>query len=130
MAVTSASSAGLSAAQYAWQQVQLQQAQRNADQAQANARTLRQQADAAQRTADREQDSARSLAVEADQAQQAAGQADRGLQFLRATGVLASQLNTQAATVVQAVTGGSKVQASPVVNSQGQVTGKVVNTSA
>jgi hypothetical protein len=129
MAVTFASSANQSTAQYAWQQIQLQQAQRNADQAQAGARALRQQADAAQRIADREQEAARSLGVQADQAQQAAGQANRGLQTIRATGVLAAQLNTQVTNVVKAVTGNT-VTPSPVVNAQGQVTGKVVNTSA
>lgn len=129
MAVTSAASSSQSIARSVWQQVQLRQAQQNADQARANAQALRAAADAAQRAADQEQDKARNLGVKADQATQEASQADRGLQALRSTGQAYSQLDSRLGKVVQAVSA-NRPQPTPVVNTQGQVTGKVVNTSA
>ena len=126
--------------QYGWQQLKLQQARRTADQAEQTAQSLRAQASDAQRVAEQAQDSARSLGVQSDQAQARAGQARQGLAAVAG----AQQSVTQLANVADQVIGRQQSAApatpntapapvaktSPVVNSRGQVTGKIINTSA
>ena len=123
-----------SANQSAWQQFKVSQAERNADQAEQNARALRAEADAAQRSADRAQENARTLGVDADQAQQSAGRARQGVAASRTEVQAGTRLSAAVDKVVQA-----QVQAQapapaqpkePVVNSLGQVTGQVVSVSA
>lgn len=65
-------------------QLQMQQAERSADQAEQNARSLRARSDAAQRKADRAQDEARTLKVQSSEAQATADSARRGLASLDA----------------------------------------------
>jgi len=137
-----------SASQYGWQQLKLQQAKRNADQAEQTAQTLKAQASDAQRVADRAQENARSLSVQSDQAQANAGQARQGLAALgneqqaitqlsnTVDQVLARQQISTSTTknATTSATGASTVSPKsltpPVVNSQGQVTGKIINTTA
>lgn len=120
--------AATSASQSILQQLQLQQAQRNADQAAQNARTLQAQASDAQRVADRAQDKARTLKVAANQAQTIAGQAAMGLQATRSWGQAKVQLSNTYTQVAQAQQTAPKAQ--PVLNAQGQVTGSKVNVTA
>ncbi len=130
-----------SANDYGLQQIRLQQARRNADQAEQTAQALKAQADAAQRVADHEQENARSLYVQSDQAQTKAGQARQGLAAFSS----AQQAITQLSKAVDQVISREQVptEAAPsaptppassvgaaVTNSQGQVTGKIVNTTA
>lgn len=123
-----------SANQYGWQQLKLQLAVRNAEQAEQTAQALKVQANDAQRVAERAQENARSLFVQSNQAQEKAGQARRGLAALGAAQQGVAQLSKIVDQVLlrqQASTpttqGSSTV---PVTNSQGQVTGKIINTTA
>jgi hypothetical protein len=123
----SSTAAFSSPAQAGWQQMQVQMAKRNADQAEQRANELRAQAADAQRTADRAQENARELSVNADQAETAAGRARQGAVLLEPTDNLGlSRLSTAAGATgdVQQTT------QQPVVNTQGQVTGTTVNTTA
>jgi hypothetical protein len=117
--------------QSAWQQFKLLQAERNADQAEQQARVLRSQADLAQRNADRAQENARSLQVDAGQAESTAGEARRGVAMVK---TVEDSLTRMSATYDRM----AQVRAAPadtavggaVVNSQGQVTGQVVSVAA
>jgi len=139
MAIGSSTSGLPSATQDAWQQLKLQQAQRDADRADWNAQALQAQAQQAQRVANRAEDVARSLSVQADQAQSEAGKARQGLASLSSLGQMQKLVNHVSEQVFPtptetqpAVPAGGQAQSSatPVVNTQGQVTGTVVNTTA
>jgi len=141
MAVTSATSNSLSADQLGMQQLRVQQAKQNAERAEAAARALRSQANAAQREANQAQESARSLYVRSDQAQTVAGQARQGLAAIRAQSEMQVRLSNTVDQVVErtnvdaaSANGSSGVSerptAQPVVNTSGQVTGRVVSTTA
>ncbi|MCX7179096.1 MAG: hypothetical protein NTX56_10080 [Proteobacteria bacterium] len=135
MAIDSSSLSMQSVTQLGWQQFKLQQAKRSADQAERSAQILQQQAGNAQREADRTQEEARALAVQSDQAQSLAVRARRGLSALSSESAMQSRLthvidqaterlaNTSSVSVTQ-------TKAAPVVNSQGQTTGKIINTTA
>lgn len=139
-AVSSLSSAN----EYGLQQLRMQQARRDADQAEQAARSLRAQADGAQRVAEEAQESARTLGVQSDQAEARAGQARQGLASVASTqqaitqltkGVNQAVVSEPVVPVVQPSPQGGKAAvatagAAPVVNAQGQVTGTIVNTSA
>lgn len=73
-------------------QLQMQQAERTADQAEQSARSLRARSDAAQRKADRAQDEARTLKVQSSEAQATADSARRGLASLDASQQTQSRL--------------------------------------
>lgn len=139
MAIASSTSNLPSATQDAWQQLKLQQAKRDAERADWNAQALQAQAQAAQRVANRAEEVARSLAVQADQAQSDAGKARQGLASLSSLGQmqnLVTHVSEQAFPIQQnsqaSMPADSPTQAgtTPVVNTQGQVTGTVVNTTA
>jgi len=139
MAIGSSTSGLPSATQDAWQQIKLQQAQRDADRADWNAQALQAQAQQAQRVANRAEEVARSLSVQADQAQSEAGKARQGLASLSSLGQMQSLVNHVSEQVFQTspstqegTPSDSQAQtsATPVVNTQGQVTGTVVNTTA
>jgi chromosome segregation ATPase len=129
--LSSISSTG--ANQYGWQQ-KLQMAQRNADQAEQEARALRQQANQAQRAADRAERDASTLGVQADQADLRAGKVKQGVAALKTQQQSFSQLSNTVDQVLgrqkssPATTQSSKP--APVVNTQGQVTGTTINTTA
>lgn len=130
------------ASQSGLQQLRVQQAQRNATQAEQEARVLRAEADAAQREALRADERARMLDVDASQAQGRAGEARQGLAALRSLGefgtrlintyerVVEAQTETQANSAAVSDTVDQGSQPVPVVNAQGQVTGQVVNVAA
>lgn len=125
-------------------QLRLQQARRNAEQAELAARALQAQASNAQRTAARAQENARSLSVQSDEAQTVAGRARQGLHALDSANAAFSRVGkvieriapaaeTPAATPVQALAPATPAPASTapaVLNTDGQVTGTLVNTSA
>jgi ABC-type hemin transport system substrate-binding protein len=132
------STSGLQAVtQTAFQQVKLQQARQNAERAEQVARNLRSEAAEAQHEADRAQDNARTLMVRSNQAQSVAGQARQGLAMMRSVGEMQDNLsNLQIRTdTVSSSTGETgpivpTAAKAPVVNTSGQVTGIVVNTTA
>jgi len=127
-------SSAQSATGAAWGQMQLQQAQRNADQAEVKARALASQARAAESEAARAQENARSLRVESTQADSQASEAQRGVVEMKGWSQLSSQfsgLQSQIKEVLQPNTTSTTTAASaPVVNAYGQETGTVVNVTA
>jgi len=135
MAITSSVSGTQSIVQSGLQQLKLQQARRSAEQAEQTAQALQTQANDAQRRAAREEEQARSLSVQADQAQGNAGRARQGLALIQT----ANESLTQVGNVVDQVikkqqsvqtSTQSVLESKPVVNTQGQVTGTVINTTA
>ena len=127
-------SSAQSATGAAWGQIQLQQAQRNADQAEVKARALASQARAAESEAARAQENARSLRVESTQADSQASEAQRGVVEMKGWSQLSSQfsdLRSQIKEVLQPNTTSTTTAApAPVVNAYGQETGTVVNVTA
>ena len=117
-----------------WAQIQQQQAQRVADQAEANARALQGKARDAQTVADRAQETARSLSVKSGQAQGEADAAQRGLSAMAAgeeVQAMLSGLHEQISAVSSESTAPAPSQVSAtVVNSFGQATGGLVNVTA
>jgi hypothetical protein len=112
------------------QQLRVQQVKRSADQAEATARALRQQAGDAQQSADRARENARSLTVEADKAQGKAGTARQQLASLSSVTEVQegiSALREKVSSVIQAIDAPTPA---PVVNAEGQTTGTVVNVTA
>lgn len=147
MATVSSSSGIQAAVQSGFQQIKLQEARRNAAQAEQAARSLASQAQSAQRVADRAQDNARSLYVQSSEAQQDAGRARQGIALIRSNdqalerlGSVASQVieRLPAETVSPAVAAASATPVAPVapvapvpvVNTQGQLTGTLLSTTA
>ncbi|OHC63463.1 MAG: hypothetical protein A2045_04795 [Rhodocyclales bacterium GWA2_65_20] len=132
-----------SATQFGLQQLRQLEARRNADQAEQKAQSLKAQASDARHTADQAQENARSLGVQADQAQAQAGKARQGLaafsteqqQVTRLANtvdqVLTREQEASASSPTQSIgTSPAASSAAPVVNTQGQVTGQIVNTTA
>lgn len=139
-----------SAVQSGWQQLKLQQAQRNATQAEQNARALEAQASSAKRDADRAQDNARSLEVQSGQARDDAGRARQGLAAIRSTQEMQVRLGNTVDQAVKlqsgtettpttataeapapvgatAATALTTSTAAPVINTQGETTGRIIN---
>ncbi|MDQ5879005.1 MAG: hypothetical protein QG638_1739 [Pseudomonadota bacterium] len=130
MAVSSTSSAQ-SASSIISQQLRVQQAERNADQAEASARSLRQAAAAAQRNADRAQEGARTLQVQSAQADSAVGAARQqvasvasAIQLQGGFDAIREQIAASLQTLDQPVVSAA------VVNAEGQTTGTLVNVTA
>ena len=118
-----------------WAQVQQQQAQRNADQAEQRARVLQSQAQQAQSDADRAQEKARTLQVDSNSAQQDAGEAKRNLAAMKSLEGVQTQfsdLRQQIGKILQADSTSTVAATTlaPVVNAFGQETGTLVNVTA
>lgn len=129
-----AASAGLaSPGAELWAQIQQQQAQRSADQAEQQARTLQAQARQAQSVADRAQENARSLQGESSQAQVDADNAQRGVQAMKSMNQIQQgigELRAQIAGGAQQVPSSARQVPPVIVNSSGQTTGSLVNVTA
>ena len=133
MAISSAATSGQSISASVWQTLQLQQAQRTADQARENARTLQSEAAQAQAAADQADQQARAIGREAQLAQSAVTKADLNLTSARVGTRLQAQTAQLAQNVHQAVQSLQPTVATtptPITNVQGQVTGTVVNVKA
>lgn len=134
MAITS-SSGVQSPSSGIWAQIQQQQAQRNADQAEQQARALQSRAREAQTVADRAQENARSLKVRSGQAQGNAESARRGLAAMESIGEVQTQISAlreQISTVLAPAETAVAATAEPaaVINVFGQATGTLVNVTA
>ncbi len=129
--VSSSSSAAL---QYGLTQLRVQQTKQAAAQAEQLANALQTQASAARQVARQEEDRAHSLDADSAKASAQASNYRQSLSLVQSTAVNAAQLSRVSSNMV--VQQASQTQAStagtprPVVNTQGQVTGKVVNTTA
>ena len=152
MAITASSSVqSVTAGLYS--QLQVQQAQRNAERADQAARALQVSARAAKATADRAQEGARNLQVQADQAENDAGRARIGVAALQSSAESRVALGARAeraAESMRAREGGSvvpapvaapvatqatpvtppAVTAKPVINTDGQTTGALISVTA
>ena len=120
-----------------WMQIQQQQARRNADRADQQARSLQVQAREAQFSADQAQENARSLKVQAGQAEGQANNAKRGLAAQEALGKVQTQLSGLREQISLALNPPAKEVAqptselpAPVINALGQQTGTLVNLTA
>lgn len=124
-----------SVAQSGLAQFRLQQATRDAEQAEQVARSLQAQARDAQQQAGEAQQKARSIAAQATQAQSIAGQARRGVAAAETVGQLQTQLTNVNSQVTEKLkialpTIRTRTAPAPVINSQGQITGTLINTIA
>jgi chromosome segregation ATPase len=141
MAITPPSSAqSLNGA--VWAQLQQQQAQRQADQAELNARSLQIKAHEAQNEASRAQENARTVKVEYTQAQDKVGSAKQNLASLKSVGELqqglqtlrdqisSSSFSTASTADTSATSTAASAGLSGVLNAYGQQTGTLVNVSA
>lgn len=115
----------------------MQQARRTADQAEAEAQSLRLQAANAQRSADHAEANAQSLTSAASQAESDAGRARQGLVAMQTTGNMVAVLSNTVQQVLTKQQAQQAPQTTPtpapapaVTNSQGQVTGTIVNVTA
>ncbi len=129
-----ASSSGTQAAGSAlWAQIQQQQAQRTADQAEQRARALQIQAQAAQSEAGRAQETARALQVESKAAQSDATEARRSVVALRSQNALQEQFSNvrgQIARVLDTTLSATPNASAGIVNTSGQQTGTVIDVTA
>jgi hypothetical protein len=148
LVMASITSATQQATQSGLADLRVAQAQRNAVQAEQTARALQQQAAGARREANRAQENARSLSVQSSQAQDDAGRARQGVAALQSQVDNLSNLSQRLDTLApQAVTPAAEVAAvsqaapspaaapaanapAPVVNTDGQVTGTLINITA
>ena len=122
-----------------WAQLQQQQAQRTAEQAEQKARALRAQASDAQSTADRAQENARTLRVQSEQAQGEASGARMDLAAIRSMDTVQSQFGQWRAELASALGTAETSSASvstvatssqPVLNADGQTTGTLLSVTA
>jgi len=116
-----------------WAQIQQQQAQRTADQAEQRARVLQSQAREAQSAASRAQETARTLQVESRGAQNEAGEARRNVAAMSSVGAVQTQLSDlqgQIARVLENTLPSMSNASSGVVNSSGQQTGTLIDVTA
>jgi Zn-dependent metalloprotease len=135
MATISSLSGAQSAAQSGLRQLRLQQAKRDAEQAEQIARALQAQAQSAQQHATEAMERARAITSQSDQAQATAGQARQGLAAVSAVVRMQNQLSGVVTQVTERMAPpkpapATKSSPTPVVNAEGQVTGAVVNTTA
>jgi GTP cyclohydrolase FolE2 len=142
-----------STVQSGYAQLKVQQARRNAEQAEVTAQALSQQAQQAKSEASQAQENARQLSVQSDRAQTGAVQARQGLMAMRSAAEAGDRLGTAYDRIAQAI--GAKTEtttdvvpaevpvisaapattptattASPVVNDKGQTTGTLINIVA
>lgn len=135
MALTASVSAMQSAGAAVWSQLQQQQLQRSADQAESRAQALRVQARAAETTAARAQEQARTVRAQSSQADGDALNAQLSLARANASALVPLQSpdafevrSVNQATPETPVTAGSGTQ--PVINADGQTTGTLINVQA
>jgi len=128
------STVGMQAAtQAGYQQLELLNAKRAAEKAEQVARALEEKASEAQQVADRANARAQTLAVQSKQARNIAGQAYQGLAVMKTVSGMQAGLLKMADQVIarqQVAAPAAKTEMPPVVNTSGQVTGTVVNTTA
>ena len=132
---TISSSSSASIGQSVLSQLQLQQAQRNAERADANARSLQAQARQAQQVAVEAQATARTISSQADRAQSDASQAQLSLSVIRNGSQVQNDLTSAIGNVAETLKVALPVAAStdtavPGVKPQGQLAGTGVKTTA
>ncbi len=123
-----------SAAGGIWSQLQQQQAQRTAEQAETKARALKMQADQAAMVADQAAENARSTRLESRQAEGDVRDARMNLASLESLNEVRGQLGEMRKDLAPVSTAASSAGASPapqpVVNAQGQTTGVLLSVTA
>lgn len=112
-----------------WAQLQQQQAQRAADQAEQNARTLQLKARDAQEKASSAEENARTIKVEYHKAEESAGSAKQNLASLEAVSQLQDGLQSLRDQLADLSSSATETSLG-VLNAQGQQTGTLVNVTA
>lgn len=140
MAPVSSISSASAAPQSGLRQLRLQQAKRDAEQAEQIARSLQAEAKAAQQRASEAVDHAQATAAEANRAEVNAGQARRGLAAATSSVQMQARLTTVVTKVAEKLKDAEPAaeknsvsaqrSAPPVINAAGQLTGTVVNVTA
>lgn len=137
MAALAATSSATPSLQSSLIRNRLQAARREADQAQANVQNLRTQVDAAEAESQKSQDKVRSLTGQASQASQTDPTYKSRVKATQSTVPVKTQellFGLYDATSVKRQATGNGLKnnpnAAPVVNAQGQTTGRIVNMSA
>jgi hypothetical protein len=114
-----------------WAQLQQQQAQRAADQAEQNARALQVRAHDAESQAQRAQEKARTIKVEYDQAEGKLGDAKQNVAALATVTQLQEGMQAVRLGIASSTLAASAASSAPaVVNAYGQQTGTVINVTA
>lgn len=113
-------------------QLQMQQAQRNAEQAEQRARALQTQARAAQQEAVQAQSNARELQTSSVQARGDADNARRNVSTLQSVGEVNTQLGALREQIANVLTPPAIETAAPAAytNVDGQATGTLINVTA
>ena len=135
MSAISSISASQSASPSSSLQAALQQAKRTASQAESNAQALEAQASNAQAAASSAQGYASALNIQAGQAQLNVNWTQQDLDAVETAGQISTQITSVVSNVLDVEQSkpasiAVPVAKPPVVNTQGQVTGKIINTSA
>lgn len=116
-----------------WAQLQQQQAQRTAEQAETRARQLKAAADDAQNSAEHAREKARVKRVDSDKAQTDASEAKSNLANLKSVSELQTQMTDLRQGIKTALGNdnwASSAAVSPVINAYGQTTGSLINETA
>ncbi|WP_306607341.1 hypothetical protein [Azonexus sp.] len=116
----------------AWGQLQQQQAQRNAEQAEQRARSLQTMAQAAQREADQAQGNARNLKIDSSQARTDADSAQRNVAAMSSLNTVNTQLGELRNQISNVLSSPSVASTTPsaYTNVDGQATGTLINITA
>lgn len=128
MAVSSVAGAQAPGA-FVMQQLRTQQVERTAEQAEANARSLRREAASAQQQADAAREDARDLKVRSDRAESEAGSARQAVVSLTELSKVSRSFEALGRSVADSSSAPTPPPA-PQVNAEGQTTGTVINVTA
>lgn len=128
MAVSSVAGANSPGA-FVMQQLRTQQVERTAEQAEANARTLRREAASAQQEADAARENARDLKVRSDRAESQAGSARQAVVSQAELSKVGRSFEALGRSVASSSPEPTPTPA-PQVNAEGQTTGTVINVTA
>jgi len=120
--------------QLALSQTRLEQARRDADQAEANAKTLRNQADQAEQESQEKQNQVQGLSTEVSREQPTYSAPAKAAQSEVPVQTQEFLLRLYSATSQKFAASGNALKSSPdtptVLNSQGQTTGRILNITA
>lgn len=110
--------------------MRLMQAQRSADDAERQARSLQADVQIARSEATRAQQQARALEGQLDQADSRAGRARQNVESVKSQSAVSSASTMERQLTTGLMTDIKPPDPEPVVNMQGQITGRIINATA